>query len=66
MSRKARIDAAGAMHHIIIRGIERKKIFRDAADRSDFLERLGNIVAETKTAQFALLLGKSRIRHDHS
>nr|CBX29705.1 unknown protein [uncultured Desulfobacterium sp.] len=27
MPRKARIDAAGALHHIIVRGIERRKIF---------------------------------------
>jgi hypothetical protein len=32
MPRKARIDAPGALHHIIIRGIERKTIFRDAED----------------------------------
>ena len=27
MPRKARIDAPGALHHIIVRGIERRKIF---------------------------------------
>ena len=26
---KARIDAPGALHHIIVRGIERRKIFKD-------------------------------------
>ena len=44
MLRKARIDAAGAIHHIIIRGIERKKIFRNDANRCNFVERLGKIV----------------------
>jgi putative transposase len=29
MPRKARIDARGALHHIIIRGIERRRIFID-------------------------------------
>jgi len=29
MPRLARLDAPGALHHIIIRGIERRKIFRD-------------------------------------
>ena len=33
---KARIDAPGALHHIIIRGIERKAIFKDSADRKNF------------------------------
>ena len=28
MPRKSRIDAPGALHHVIIRGIERGKIFR--------------------------------------
>jgi hypothetical protein len=40
MPRKARLDAPGALHHIIARGIERRKIFRDDKDRDDFLERL--------------------------
>ena len=39
MPRKARIDAPGAMHHIIIRGIERKAIFKDTTDRKNFFER---------------------------
>lgn len=34
MPRKARIDAPGALQHIIIRGIERKEIFRDAKDKN--------------------------------
>ena len=49
MPRKARIDAPGAFHHIICRGIERRKIFYDNADRDNFLERLGNVLIETST-----------------
>jgi putative transposase len=33
MPRRARIDAPGALHHIIIRGIERQVVFRNTADR---------------------------------
>ena len=40
MSRKARIDAAGALQHIIVRGIERCRIFYDDNDRSNFLKGL--------------------------
>jgi REP-associated tyrosine transposase len=40
MPRQSRIDAPGALHHIIARGIERKKIFKDDVDRNDFLNRL--------------------------
>ena len=39
MPRKSRIDAPGALHHIIARGIERSKIFRDNTDRNNFLDR---------------------------
>ena len=53
MPRKARIDAPGALHHIIIRGIERRAIFKNAADRSDFFNRLDKILPEPKTSCYA-------------
>ena len=56
MPRKARIDAPGALHHIIIRGIERRAIFKNAADRNDFLKRLDMILPETKTGCYAWVL----------
>ncbi len=40
MPRKARIDALGALHHFIVRGIERRKIFYDNTDRDNFLESI--------------------------
>jgi hypothetical protein len=49
MPRKSRIDAAGALHHIIARGIDRRKIIQDDNDRNNFLERLGGILTETQT-----------------
>jgi hypothetical protein len=48
MPRRARIDTPGALHHIIIRSIERQAIFRNTADREDFLKRLGDILAVRK------------------
>lgn len=56
MPRKARIDAPGALQHIIARGIERRKIFQTTADYTDFLERLGKILHETNTQCFAWAL----------
>ena len=56
MPRQARIDAPGALHHIIARGIDRQRIFKDDADRDSFLDRLGNILSETQTACFAWAL----------
>ena len=56
MPRKARIDAPGALHHVIVRGIERRKIFLDDADRDRFVERLSVVIDETQTACFAWAL----------
>lgn len=56
MPRLARLDAPGVLHHIMIRGIERRKIFRNDKDREDFLNRLSNLLPETETACYAWAL----------
>ena len=56
MPRSSRIDAPGALHHIMARGIEKRGLFRSRADREDFLQRLGGILLETRTACFAWAL----------
>ena len=43
MPRSARLDAPGVLHHVIIRGIERRNIFKDDQDRDDFLGQWGRI-----------------------
>ena len=53
MPRKARLDAPGALHHIIARGIAHNKIFDDIVDRDFFIDRLGLILIETGTPCFA-------------
>ena len=53
MPRSARLDAPGVLHHIMIRGIERRNIFRDNRDREDFLVRLENLLPETQTSCYA-------------
>jgi len=40
MPRKGRIDFIGALHHVIIRGINRSVIFRDDSDRKKFIRLL--------------------------
>ena len=49
MPRLARLDAPGVLHHVIIRGIERRKIFKDNKDKDNFLDRLRTLLPETKT-----------------
>jgi REP element-mobilizing transposase RayT len=56
MPRRSRIDAFGALHHVIVRGIARKKIFFNDQDRDQFLERLGTILKESDTACLAWAL----------
>ena len=56
MPRQSRLDTPGALHHIVIRGIERRKIFWDDADRDDFLERLGDLLKQTRTPCYAWAL----------
>ena len=53
MPRKARIDAPGALQHIIIRGIEQQSIFNDTQDYQNFIERLGSILTDTSTPCYA-------------
>jgi len=56
MPRQSRLDTAGALHHIMARGIEGSKVFRSDNDRNNFLERLGGILQETNTICYAWAL----------
>jgi putative transposase len=47
MPRQARLDAPGTLHHIMIRGIEGRKIFDNDQDRSDFISRIAQLVETT-------------------
>ena len=53
MPRTARLDAPGVLHHVMIRGIEGRKIFRTNKDRTDFVERLKNLCPEMKITCYA-------------
>lgn len=56
MPRQARIDAPGALHHIIGRGINRQAIFSEDEDYSLFLGRLSDLLIESSTCCFAWAL----------
>lgn len=56
MPRSARLDAPGVLHHVTIRGIRSRSIFKDDRDRENFLERLGKLLQETRTACYAWAL----------
>ncbi len=56
LPRKARLDAEGAIHHVIVRGIERRRIFDDDGDRRNFVSRLAAVAVETETTIYAWAL----------
>ena len=56
MPHKARIEAPGALHHIIVCGIERRKIFKDDAGCKSFIERLGDILSDSQSPCYARAL----------
>ena len=46
MPLQARLDAPGTLHHIIVRGIERRKIVYDDTGKLRFADRLGRLSVE--------------------
>jgi putative transposase len=53
MPRQARLDAPGTLHHVILRGIEKRRIVDDDQDRQNFIKRLGSLAEETDTKIYA-------------
>jgi REP element-mobilizing transposase RayT len=56
MPRLARLDAPGTLHHVIGRGIERKEIFYNDTDRTDFIDRMAALCEEGAMDVYAWVL----------
>ncbi len=56
MPRQARLDAPGTLHHVMVRGIENRRIVADEKDRGTFLARLGEAATSTGMVIFAWAL----------
>ena len=56
MPRGPRLDAPGTLHHVIVRGIEKRQIVDDDTDREDFVTRMGAVALDTKTSIYAWAL----------
>jgi REP-associated tyrosine transposase len=61
MPRQPRLDIAGALHHVMLRGINRSSIFRDDRDRTAFLEQVGQILGEGQDRIFAWVLMRNHV-----
>ena len=59
MPRSARLDEPGMLHHIVVRGIERRPIFGHDLDRQNFLERLEVLLPECQIECYAWVLMKN-------
>jgi len=53
MPRQARLDMPGTLHHVILRGIEKRQIYDDDVDRESFVTRMAQLSVETKTKIYA-------------
>jgi putative transposase len=53
MPRQARLDAPGVLHHVMVRGIEKRRIVDDAKDRRRFVARLGEAAVSKGMAVYA-------------
>jgi REP-associated tyrosine transposase len=53
MPRLARLDAPGTLHHVIVRGIEKRRIVDDRRDREALVSRMGEAATSTSTAIYA-------------
>ncbi|MBE0433587.1 transposase, partial [candidate division WOR-3 bacterium] len=56
MARALRIQFPGAFYHVTCRGIERRQIFMDDADRNKFLELLSGSLETYQVVVFAYTL----------
>jgi REP element-mobilizing transposase RayT len=56
MPRQARLDSPGTLHHVILRGIEKRDIVKNRYDRKDFVSRMGDVAIETETIIYAWAL----------
>ncbi len=56
MPRQPRLDAPGALHHVMGRGIDGTKIFRSDEDRTDFVNRLAPLAQDGSLVVYAWAL----------
>ncbi|MBW2739660.1 MAG: transposase [Deltaproteobacteria bacterium] len=61
MPRQASLDAPGTLHHVIIRGIERRRIVDDREDRQNFVSRMGQVASDTDTPIYAWALMSNHV-----
>ena len=56
MPRQARFDAPGTLHHVIVSGIEKRRIVDDKKHRENFVTKMAQTPADTDTIIYAWAL----------
>ena len=56
MPRGPRLDAPGVLHHVMVRGLERRPLFRDDRDRADLVGRLAGLAKTGAVTVYAWAL----------
>jgi len=56
MPRQPRLDAPDVIHHVMVRGLERRALFRDDTDRADFVARLARLAERGALTVYARAL----------
>jgi len=59
MPRQPRLDVPGTLHHVIVRGIERRRIVDDDRDRMYLFERVAELSTDLNTPIYAWALMKN-------
>ena len=54
--RQPRRDAPHTLHHVLVRGLERRVIFREDVDRAEFVARLAALAADGALSIYAWAL----------
>jgi REP element-mobilizing transposase RayT len=63
MARKLRVQYEGAIYHVTIRGVERRRIFNDDADYRHFLECMAEAVEEYGIRLYLFCLMTNHVHH---
>ena len=61
MARKLRVEYEGAIYHVAIRGVERRRLFDDDADRERFVERLSKYAGEMEARLYLYCLMSNHV-----
>ena len=56
MPRQARLNSPGTLHHVIVRGMEKRDIVKDQHDRKKIVARLGELVWERVGHKYITIL----------